>query len=223
MTLRHQFRSRLAISSVESFPALLQSNSEELKGLLISKEMNFVRIFQFKAEVYIYCEGLQPVTSFDWPDSLLPHFEKWPAHSGPRSSVEMMDIFHDAMPRIAEPWRAPGSVRKSVGSIIYLRPEKYASYIFYHFQLQEEGLKRFNKYFIIGANEELLFSYQELPAVVDTFDEGKILNTNNSPENWAELMAEHFAPWSEGLNVDAPWKEMELVFAFEQMKPRTDG
>jgi hypothetical protein len=212
MTIRHQFRSRLELKSIEGFPYQIKLESENLKNFFAGLDIDFVRIFQFDAEIYLYFESEKNIPTFEWPSPLRTLFDKWPSEAGLRSSVAMMDIFYDAMPRQSEAWRTVDAKRESIGSVIYLRPEKYASYVFYHFQLQEEGIKKFNKYFIIGSNENLLFSYHELPAVIDTYSSDKILSTNHSPDAWAELMAEHFSPWSEGLNVDAPWKIMKTIF-----------
>ena len=61
------------------------------------------------------------------------------------------------------------------------------------------------------------FSYQEIPAVVDITNPDRVLNTNNSPENWTELMGEHFQAWPEGLDIEKPWKAMEELFTYSKV------
>ena len=70
---------------------------------------------------------------------------------------------------------------------------------------------------MIGAHENCLFSYQEIPAVVDITNHDRVLSTNNSPENWTELMGEHFQAWPEGLDIEKPWKAMEELFTYSKV------
>lgn len=211
---RQQFRAIVRTGALEKVLDLLAKEENVTAELANKDATSFMRIYNFGQQLFTYLESdsllITPPISAEINDLL----ESWPSSEGSSKWVEMLDIFHDAMPRTGSEWRTLGDRRKSIGSIIYLRPEKYASYIYYHFQLQEEGLKKFNKYFIIGAHENCLFSYYEMPAIVDSWNADRILNSNNSPDNWAELMGEHFRPWSEGLNIEDPWKVMREVYSF---------
>jgi L-rhamnose mutarotase len=211
---RHQFKAKIQERSLEVFAKLLREKNGEIDGHLAGLNVDFFKIFQFDDLLFVYLESQTLLTNFDFPAILDEVLVDWPGESGPQKFVSMLDIFHDAIPRAESVWRDSGASRESLGSIVYLRPEKYCSYVFYHFQLQEEGVRKFNKHYVIGAHENCLFSYQELPAVIDKTNHDRVLSTNVSPENWVELMGEHFRPWPEGLDIDAPWKSMEEIFSY---------
>jgi hypothetical protein len=211
---RHQFKAKIQEESLKVFAKLLREKNDEIDGHLAGLNVDFFKLFQFDDLLFVYLESQTLLTNFDFPAIFDGMLMDWPGEAGNRKFVSMLDIFHDAIPRSESVWRDFGSPRESLGSIVYLRPEKYCSYVFYHFQLQEEGVRKFNKHYIIGAHENCLFSYQELPAVIDKTNHDRILSTNVSPENWVELMGEHFRPWSEGLDIEAPWKSMEEIFSY---------
>jgi L-rhamnose mutarotase len=213
-THRQLFRAKYPASQKVNLLEKLSKEEDSIRSTLKTSGVHFAKLFSFENQLFIYLESESLISHLSLGGHFDAHLESWPGLEAPRKWVEMLDIFHDSKPRGDEPWRDFSASRKSIGSIIYLRPEKYASYVFYHFQLQEEGIKKFNKYYLIGAHETCLFSYQEQPAVIDTRHEDRVLNTNLSPDNWAELMGEHFQPWPEGLNIADPWKVMEEVFSF---------
>ena len=219
--VRHQFKAKIQEGSLEVFAKLLREKNGEIDNHLAGMKIHLFKVFQFSDLLFIYLESETTLAKFDLPSSFDGMLMDWPGESGNRKFVSMLDIFHDAIPRSESVWREPGPSSESLGSIVYLRPEKYCSYVFYHFQLQEEGMRKFNKHYLIGAHENCLFSYQELPAVVDKTNHDRVLDTNVSPENWAELMGEHFRPWPEGLDVDAPWKSMKEIFSYPTNTPYT--
>jgi len=212
--VRHQFKAKIKEGSVEHFADSLQGKKAEIDNQLAVMRVHFFKVFQFSDLLFIYLESESLLAKFDFPAIFDEVLVDWPGESGTQKFVSMLDIFHDAIPRAESLWRDSGASRESLGSIVYLRPEKYCSYVFYHFQLQEEGMRKFNKHYVIGAHENCLFSYQELPAVIDTTNHDRVLSTNVSPENWAELMGQHFRPWPEGLDIDAAWKSMEEIFSY---------
>ena len=220
--VRHQFKAKIKEGSVEHFADSLQGKKAEIDNQLAVMRVHFFKVFQFSDLLFIYLESEITLSKFDLPSSFDGMLMDWPGESGNRKFVSMLDIFHDAIPRSESVWRDSGLPRESLGSIVYLRPEKYCSYVFYHFQLQEEGIRKFNKHYVIGAHENCLFSYQELPAVVDNTNHDRVLDTNVSPENWTELMGEHFRPWPEGLDIEKPWKSMKEIFSYSSY-PNNSG
>jgi hypothetical protein len=214
--VRHQFKAKLQEGSVERFVDSIQDKKIEIDKHFAAMKINFLKVFQFNDSLFIYFESETLLSKFDFPSTFDGMLVDWPGELGNRKFVLMLDIFHDAIPRSESVWRDSGSSRESLGSIVYLRPEKYCSYVFYHFQLQEEGIRKFNKHYVIGAHENCLFSYQELPAVVDSTNHDRVLDTYVSPENWTDLMGEHFRPWPEGLDIEKPWKSMEEIFSYTQ-------
>ena len=214
---RHQFRAKIEHASLVVFLDLIGAKRIEIERELENRKVLICKLFRFEDQLFVYLESENHLAQFDLPAGINQLLLDWPGQVGNRKFLRMLDIFHDAVPRSETVWREAEPNRKSVGSIVYLRPEKYCSYVFYHFQLQEEGLRKFNKYYLIGAHENCLFSYQEIPAVVDITNHDRVLNTNNSPENWTELMGEHFQAWPEGLGIEKTWKAMEELFTYSKV------
>lgn len=214
MIYRHQLKAHIDKGSGDSFPQILIEEKDQIAASLRGAGINLFKLFRFDHLLFVYAESADPVLILELPAKVTSALLDSPGDFGDQKFIPMLDIFHDAIPRVESVWREPGAPITSLASIVYLRPEKYCSYIFYHFQLQEEGLRKFNKRYIIGALENCLFSYQELPAVIDTTNHDRVLHTNVSPENWVELMGEHFQPWPEGLDIEKPWKSMEEIFSY---------
>lgn len=214
MIYRHQLKARINNDSVDTFSRILKEEKHQIEASLSAAGINLFKLFRFENLLFVYAESAEPVLNLELPANVTSALVDSPGDFGDHKFVPMLDIFHDAIPRVESAWREPGAPITSLGSIVYLRPEKYCSYVFYHFQLQEEGLRKFNKRYIIGALENCLFSYQELPAVIDATNHDRVLHTNVSPENWVELMGEHFQPWPEGLDIEKPWKNMEEIFSY---------
>jgi L-rhamnose mutarotase len=214
MIYRHQLKARIHKGSDDAFSEILKEEKDQIEASLSAAGINLFKLFKFDNQLFVYAESADPVLSLELPAKVTSALIDSPGDFGDQKFVPMLDIFHDAIPRVESAWREPGAPITSLGSIVYLRPEKYCSYVFYHFQLQEEGLRKFNKRYIIGALENCLFSYQEFPAVIDATNHDRVLDTNVSPENWVELMGEHFQPWPEGLDIEKPWKEMEEIFSY---------
>ncbi len=211
---RYQFRAQIRDGAGPAIIQALSAEKNQIDSELLRDAVLFLKIYQFGNQIFVYLESELQISTLNLPKSISDLLCTWPGKIQIRKSVPMMDIFHDGIPRTDAVWRASDVPRKSIGSIIYLRPEKYCSYVFYHFQLQEEGLRKFNKYYLIGAHENCLFSYQEVPAEIDSSNIGSILTTNNSPENWAELMGQHFQPWQEEAGIEIAWKAMDEIYAY---------
>lgn len=140
------------------------------------------RIFRWEKDLLIYAEAdIQEMEMY------LSIFENY------GTSRRMLDIFHDDAP--PPNWRKDSSKPlESVGSVIFLKPEMYSSYIFYHYQFQEENRKKFNSTYLIGSDGTFLFSYCESPPILKNFSKPTLLS-KNSPKNWEEVMGRHFATW----------------------------
>ncbi|MNE87220.1 hypothetical protein D3C80_1843930 [compost metagenome] len=87
-----------------------------------------------------------------------------------------------------------------------------ASYIYFHYQLQEEHAFYGPKYEIIALHENLLFGYQEFPAVVEEPVLPRKLHTSGTPADWKDSRMElHFQPWEDG---HLYFKPVEQLFAY---------
>ncbi len=209
------FRGKLKTGTVEAFNGLSHELKISLQPYLDDEKLMTLSIFTFKDTLFLYYECINEVID---PEILVSGLscclEPWPGLEAPRYWVPMMDIFHYNRPVDKEHWRRKEPVHKRVARITRLKDDMYSSYIFYHFQLQEEKPSIVgNKYGIIAAHEDLLFFYHEEPNIVEkpSLYEGK-LNTQNTPPNWGDLMALHFNVW-EGIDESQRiWRYIDLVF-----------
>lgn len=132
------------------------------------------------------------------PDSL-PDGTAW---------IPMPEIFHYSAITNEEEWKRKMPKTPSI-RVVYLRPEMVASYVFYHYQLQEEKRHRGDKYYMIGLLGNFLVSYNETPVELDDGKQKGSLKTHNTPRDWHGLMELHFAPWKD---FDGAWRETTPVF-----------
>ena len=119
------------------------------------------------------------------------------AYPDGRKWERMMDIFHYAKPLNEEQWKRRHSQRKPCLSIAYLRPEMVASYVYYHYQFQEEYPRKMNnKFSMIFLLENQIVMYGEDPGDADKDFYPGVLTTSQHPKKgWSELMNPHFLSW----------------------------
>lgn len=171
-------------------------------------------IFQSGPELFLYyeCSGQRMA-----PEQLFPGageiLKSWPGGEHPRWWVPMMDIFHYQQPVSAQHWKRNQGAGIPYGRLAALKPEQVSSYIYYHYQYQEERPGDGDKYGIIGLHENLLFFYSELPATVESAPYAGKLTTNLRPEHWGEVMEPHFNKWKDMPQDQATWKKLKLVLS----------
>ena len=109
----------------------------------------------------------------------------------------MMDIFHYNSPQSVEHWHRDTPPEACTARVICLRPEMVNSYIFLHYQMQEEKPGAGDKYGQISIHENLLLIYMEQPATNEApLHQGR-LRTAHTPPNWHEVMFPHVQPWDD--------------------------
>ncbi|PZD97638.1 hypothetical protein DNH61_01855 [Paenibacillus sambharensis] len=172
-----------------------------------------VAIYRWNNQLFLYCECVQERIE---PDELFPELAPWlkiwPGGGSDRRWVPMADVFHFNEPAGPEHWRRRAPVERRVGRIAHLKPEMIASYIYYHYQLQEERAFSGGKYEIIGIHENVLFGYQEFPQVVEEPVLPPKLHTKGTPPNWEDARMDlHFQPWPDG---HLYFKPIESLFAY---------
>jgi hypothetical protein len=92
-----------------------------------------------------------------------------------------------------------------------------ASYIYYHYQLQEERAFLGDKYEIIAIHENMLFGYQEFPKVVEQPLAPPKLKTSGTPADWSDSRMDlHFQPWEDG---HLYFKPIDPIFTFYCEEP----
>jgi hypothetical protein len=171
--------------------------------------------FIWNRNVFLYYECLEEALL---PEELLPqaaqHLADWPGEDQPRKWIQLTDVFHFNAPADAVHWRRKTAPERQVGRIAHLKPEMMASYVYYHYQLQEEQAFHGPKYEIIGIHENLLFGYQEFPAVVEEPVLPKRLDTSGTPAVWTDSRMDlHFQPWPDG---HLYFKPVETLFALQE-------
>ncbi len=168
---------------------------------------------RWKRSVFLYYECLNEAYHPDrWFAGMEQVLEAWPGEDKPRSWIQMIDVFHFNAPESPEHWRRKAPVERRVGRVAHLLPEMMASYIYYHYQLQEEHAFFGPKYEIIAMHENLLFGYQEFPAVVEEPVLPRKLDTKGTPATWTDSRMDlHFQAWEDG---HLYFKPVETLFAF---------
>ncbi len=104
-----------------------------------------------------------------------------------------VEIFHYSVPMNELQWERKVP-KEPFFQLNQLKPEKISSYIYYHYQYQEEYPGDWDKYGSIYLFGDLLVFYLENPTEPETVKTIGLLTTKNTPiDTWDVLMEEHFA------------------------------
>ncbi|MBM7567146.1 hypothetical protein [Paenibacillus sacheonensis] len=147
---------------------------------------------------------------------LRPLLDAWPSLQAEASFVlRMNDIFHDDVPMDDVPWRRPDwKPAQRHGKLARLKPAMYSSYVYLHYQLQEELPRKFNKYYMIGSFGAYIFSYAESPGLVEPSRAG-LLDSKQTPSDWPAAMLPHFEPWGPEVSEEEQlWRDLQPLFHF---------
>lgn len=121
----------------------------------------------------------------------------------------MPEIFHYSKPLSREHWRRKLAGKTPEFRMNYISPDKVASYIYYHYQYQEEIPGDGDKYGAIFISGNMLMMYLEYPSEPETEKYAGGLNTHNTPyAQWGEIMDAHFLPWENGKK---EWRRIQLI------------
>lgn len=168
---------------------------EKVRELVDDGILMTFTLYKYHDQLYLYYECLtEEVKPEELLEPLNQFLECWPGTPEFRIWVPMHDIFHYDKPANPEQWKRRLTVEKRQGRLAWIKPEMLASYIFYHYQLQEERRDTGNKYCIIGLYENLIFHYEEHPVDNSAPSFLGSLTTSNSPKDWKKLMDPHFIP-----------------------------
>ncbi len=180
----------------------------------LTKNLKNASLFRYGKQIFLYFESIgEEISPEDIFDASSDFLEECPGMDGPRYWVMMYDIFHYQAPQADKQWRPDELRGKPVGRVVYLKPEMIASYIFYHYQYQEEKPGDGDKYGIIGIHGNMLFFYLEEPTYHDRPAYKGTLSTNNTPDNWSALMKEHFLCWPDQKGTDDNWRNTEVLIS----------
>lgn len=208
------YRAQLKERTRDRFVRVLEENGPSWGEELRRRGMLGGSLFEKERDLFLYFETSGEGFEWEWPDACREMLEIWPGESGCRLAVPMLEIYRDGEAETPEA-RSGRFVRERVGSLARLKPEMYGSYVFYHYAKQEETPGSFNPTYMIGAHENLIFSYQEQPAPRGERRESRrTWPTPVAPNNWHEMMQPHFIPWSEGEQGPVLWERMNLLLTF---------
>jgi hypothetical protein len=166
--------------------------------------------FRYREHFFTYAECIGTPIAHEELFGEITECALWPDRRA--RFIPMMDIFHCGVPWTVDYWRRRAPIEKVEAHVIRIIPEKLASYIFYHYQLQEEQLGSFDKFAVIALNDNLLFYYKEHPFVVEPPLRPGMLQTKNTPDPWHPLMITHFQPWPEASGPEDYWRAIETLW-----------
>lgn len=161
-------------------------NNFDIK-LKSNPDVDNVSAYRYGDSVLVYAEShLESIKGEDVVDAdvkAYPNGDLW---------ENMTDIFHYSAPQSDESWKRIQH-KEPLMRVNKLRHEKVASYIYYHYQYQEEIPCDGDKYGIIFISGDMLFMYLEEPEEIADKYKGA-LDTNSTPDmrDWPDLMKQHF-------------------------------
>jgi hypothetical protein len=205
------YRAQVKPGKLQQLQEAFRSEDEGWKEALLEQGAGTCSIFAYGHTIFVYVEASFGSKDWSWPEEISRWLAPWPG-GGEKdvSQVLMPNVFYDGTVEEVQRCRQRRFKKERKGAFAILKPDMVSSYVFYHYQKQEEHPGSFNSSYSIGLLGELLFSYCELPALKEPGRIGK-LATNHTPSNWHDVMAEHFAAGS--VAGQSVWTEMELCFA----------
>jgi hypothetical protein len=208
MIFRSQFKEGQENPAVENM-----LKEENIKKYIDNGKLMTISAFKWQKNIFLYYECInEEIHPNEIFTSIGEFLEDWPGKNEMRRWIPMIDVFHFNEPVSFEHWKRKTPVEKRVGRVAHLKPEMMASYIYYHYQLQEERAFLGEKYEIIAMSENLLFGYQEFPKVIEEPLAQTRLNTKGTPENWNDSRMDlHFQAWEDG---HLYFKPIEQIFSF---------
>jgi hypothetical protein len=207
---RSLYRAQCKPGQMAEMAAAFLAQQGRFQALIADGALLTVSVFQWQRHSFVYWESVgQPLTPADLFGPVAEHLEAWPGMDEPRTFIPLMDIFHGLEPESRAHWQRRHPVERIQGRITRLQPHMVSSYIFYHYQLQEEQPGSHDKYWLIGIHENLLFFYQELPPVPEPRP-GK-LTTANTPDDWQAGMFPHFLLWDDAPPSETIWRSVDLI------------
>ncbi|WP_438444343.1 hypothetical protein [Gorillibacterium sp. sgz5001074] len=193
----------------------LKDREPSIRTRMTEAGVPILSLHQWEEQLFLYYEAAgKPVAPAELLEGLETSLLVWPGTQEERRWVPLIDIFHYQRPVEAADWSRMGP-KEPYARVARLKPEQAASYIFYHYQLQEERPGIGNKYGMIGMHENLLFFYSERPEVVEKPAYEGILRTANTPGDWPSLMEPHFILWEEAPGERKIWLDIPCLLAIQ--------
>jgi len=205
------FRAYIKPGAKDKLIADIKAGEECMKEALAQHDWIAMSVFVYENTLLLYGERRGNAAD---PGGLFTQIERHLldiVESSGRKWRRMWEIFHYSGIRGEDKWRRKIPGKTAEMRLNHVRHEMFSSYVFYHYQLQEEYPGKNDKYGIICFDDGLMGFYQEHPVEADEDPPIALLSTKNSPlEIWQELMGKHFVPWED---FDQPWKPMQCLFS----------
>jgi hypothetical protein len=206
---RAQSQPGQADACADGFAAL----QPELQQRIERGQLLTASVFRWGEQFFFYTECIAiPLEAEDLYGPAADMLLVWPGGEDGRRFIPLMDIFHCVEPQGLDHWRRKTAPERIFAKVARLKPEMISSYIFYHYQLQEERPGNFDKYCLIGIHENLLFFYLEHPFVVEPPPAPGKLSTKHTPDHWQDVMDPHFDLWADAPAGQAIWRDIETIF-----------
>lgn len=213
MILRRMYRAEWQTGMKEVGVKALELD-KQAHLLVVQGELMTAAAFVWLDNLFLYYECMsREVLPDEVAGAAVPFLKEWPGQEQPRKWILMIDVFHFNEPASVEHWLRKEPVVSRVGRVAHLKHEMMSSYIYYHYQLQEERAFQGEKYEMIAMHENLLFGYQESPKVIEEPVVTGRLSTKGTPVNWNDSRMDlHFQPWEEDGHLY--FKPIDQVFAY---------
>ncbi len=220
---RRVYRAQCQPGAEAATAAYFEAQRTALQEVIADQRLLTVSVFRWETTFFVYYEA---VGTDAVPDELFGHgadlLRLWPGKGEPRAFVPMMDIFHCGEPISLEQWQRRSPIEEIRARITHLQPHMLSSYIFYHYQLQEEKPGSFDKYCLISLHENLLFFYQEFPNELESPPRTGKLTTHHTPDDWHGTMFPHFLLWDDAPEGQEIWRDVERVLSLRRAEPQPD-
>jgi len=205
---RKLYRGQIKEDCIDEAQKIIDTAEAGLRKQVEVGRLLTLSLFRWDCSLFLYYEDInEDINTEELMDFLSPYLESWPGEFLKRYWVPMIDIFHYNEPQSVQHWRRKQPVEKRVCKLARLKPEMVSSYIFNHYQMQEEQPGCGHKYGIISLNENLMFFYKEEPYYVEKALHTGKLSTHNTPKNWGELMEPHFIKWADQNEEQVIWRD----------------
>lgn len=209
----------------QAYRAYIKENCEELMVELLDSLRDIaqkycedgrlltVSVFKWDRNIFLYYESVEDeVTPLELLGLVQMYLEEWPGECKKRYWIPMVDIYHCVDGEAVKSFRNGAPIQKTMANIARFKPEMLSSYIFYHYQYQEEKPGDFSKWCAIYLHENLAIIYGEDPDSPAPMPEKRTLYTSNTPPNWGEVMYLHFEPWEDVPPNEKLWRSSELLW-----------
>jgi len=134
-------------------------------------------------------EDIAPELVADGDMKSFPDGSKW---------FRMNEIFHYFSCEDDATWQRKEKDKKPSFFINFLRKDKIASYIYYHYIHQEGNPVNCDRFMSIHNYQDMIIMYCEFPSELVTWADIEGKPHTPTPTDWDDLMDKHFAPWENG-------------------------